>query len=57
MSLSRTTTYFLKVNDLRVFTALKVYNYNKYVNNTAGVKSISKHELITEIEETVWRIT
>lgn len=51
-----TTTYNLKVKDLRILTALRVYNYEKYINNTAGVRSISKHELIIELENTLRRL-
>jgi len=47
--LTPSSTYFIQLVDSRVLYALKIYDYNKYVNNTAGVKSISKHELITEI--------
>ena len=48
--LTPSSTYFLKLRDARVKYALEIYDYNKYVNNTAGVKSISKHELIYEVD-------
>jgi len=48
--LTPSSTYFIKLIDARVIYALKIYDYSKYVDNTAGVKSISKHELIMEID-------
>jgi hypothetical protein len=48
--LTPSSTYFLKLRDNRVIHALKIYDYSKYVDNTAGVKSISKHELVTEVD-------
>lgn len=51
--LTPSSTYFLKLVDPRVIHALHIYDYSKYVNNTAGVKSISKHELIFEIDRII----
>ena len=45
---SITSTYFIKVKNKNVIKALKLINLDD-VDNTAGVKSISKNELCSEI--------
>ncbi len=47
---SEVSTYFIKVKDPTVLNVLRVIDLT-VVNNTAGVKSISKHELCFEVNK------
>jgi hypothetical protein len=46
---TESSTYFLKIKNANVLTAIKLIDISKYIDNTAGVKSISKLELCKEI--------
>lgn len=47
------STYFLKITDLRVVDILKTSDLYNIVTSTAGVRSLSKTELITLIESKI----
>jgi len=50
---SESSTYFLKIYEYKVKVALRLFDYNSVVNDTAGVKSISKHELIVGLHNII----
>jgi len=50
---TESSTYFIKAKNDYVKKAFQIYDYKKYTDNTAGVKSISKHEIIEEIDRIV----
>jgi len=52
---SETSTYFIKVEDDTVLNVLRVIDLS-VVENTAGVKSISKHELCFEVNKIMERL-
>ena len=50
------STLFIKINNPKANIALKLMNIDKYINNTAGVRSISKKEIEHEVEKIIQKI-
>lgn len=46
---SASSTYFIRLKHPMVLKALKLMDIGRYVNNTAGVRSIAKSEVISEV--------
>lgn len=48
---SKSSTYFIKVLDNRVFDVIETLNFSSIKDNTAGVRSVSKYELVEELRK------
>lgn len=54
---SRTSTYFIKLKHPLAEKALRLIRRDLYINNTAGVRSISKNEIVGEVNRIMCVLT